>query len=268
MEIIGEKINTTRKNVQKAVEERNSVFIQDLARRQFEAGANYLDVNSGLTLSPQAEAEDFAWLVPTIQEVADVPLCIDSAHKVVIETALKLHKGQAMINSVNGDAANMEMVFSLAKQYECKVVALTSSKETGIPATSTERLKIAEKIAIEAQNYEVALENIYFDPLVMPISTAHTNAVVFLKTLNEIKQTFNTAKTISGLSNISFGLPRRKLLNHVFLVLSLGFGMDAAILDPTDKKIMSMVTATEAMTGKDAYCAQYIRAYKEGRLEA
>ncbi|MCK5205728.1 MAG: methyltetrahydrofolate cobalamin methyltransferase [Desulfobacterales bacterium] len=267
MEIVGEKINTTRKSVRKAVQERDTAFIQDLARKQFEAGATYLDVNSGMALYPEEEAEDFAWLVPTIQKVVDVPLCIDSGRKEAIETALKLHKGSAMINSVNGDPESMDMVFPLAKEYECKVIALTSSREGKIPATSAERLTIAEKIGSQAQNHGISLENIYFDALVMPISTAHNNALVFLETLQEIKQTFNTAKTISGLSNISFGLPNRKLLNHVFLVLGLGFGMDAAILDPTDKNIMAMVLATETMLGKDAYCTQYIQAYKDGRLE-
>jgi 5-methyltetrahydrofolate corrinoid/iron sulfur protein methyltransferase len=267
MEIVGEKINTTRKSVRKAVEERDTAFIQDLARKQSEAGATYLDVNSGLALYPEEEAEDFAWLVPTIQAVVDVPLCIDSGRKEPIETALKLHKGPAMINSVNGDPESMNVIFPLVKEYDCKVIALTSSREGKIPATSAERLAIAEKIGIEAQNHGISLENIYFDPLVMPISTDNNNALLFLETVREIKQTFNTAKTISGLSNISYGLPNRKLLNHVFLILSLGFGMDAAILDPTDKNIMAMVSATEAMVGKDAYCTQYIQAYKEGRLD-
>ena len=267
MEIVGEKINTTRKSVRRAVEERDTAFIQDLARKQSEAGATYLDVNSGLALYPEEEAEDFTWLVPTIQAVVDMPLCIDSGRKEAIETALKLHKGPAMINSVNGDPESMNVIFPLAKKYDCKVIALTSSREGKIPATSAERLAIAEKIAIEAQNHGISLENIYFDPLVMPISTAHNNALLFLETLQEIKKTFDMAKTISGLSNISFGLPNRRLLNHVFLVLSLGFGMDAAILDPTDKGIMAMVSATEAMAGRDAYCMQYIQAYKEGRLD-
>jgi 5-methyltetrahydrofolate--homocysteine methyltransferase len=185
----------------------------------------------------------------------------------VIESALKLHKGQAMINSVNGDEANMEMVFSLVKAYDCKVIALTSSKATGIPKTSADRLKIAEKIAAEAQHQGIGLENIYYDPLVMPISAAGSNAVLFLETLREIKQTYPGARIVSGLSNISFGLPSRKLLNQVFLVLSLGSGMDAAILDPTDKKIMAMLVAAEAMLGRDEYCTQYIHAFKEGRLD-
>jgi len=266
MEIIGEKINATVKSVKKAIQERDATFIQDLARKQGEAGANYLDVNSGMALHPEEEAEDFGWLVPVIQEAVDLPLCLDSGRHKPLETALKLHKGRAMINSVNGDRSHMEMIFPLAKEYHCKIIALTSDKEKGIPSTCSGRVKIAEKIAKEAQTYGVPLEDIYFDPLVLPISTDDKNAVLFLDTLREIKKTFKEAKTISGLSNISFGLPKRKLINRVFLVLALGSRMNAAILDPTDKEIMAMIQATETMVGIDPFCGQYINAYKEGRL--
>lgn len=267
MEIIGEKINATRKRVEEAIRERDADFIKDLAGKQAEAGAKYLDVNSGMPLYPEEEADDFAWLVPLIQEVAELPLCIDSAYPLVIETALKLHKGQAMINSVNGDHGKMESIFPLAKQYECKVIALTSSREAGIPSDSTGRVKIAENIAKEAQNYGIPLENIYFDPLVLPLSTDHINAVVFLETLKEIKASFGPAKTISGLSNISYGLPRRKRINHAFFVLAINFGMDAAILDPTDKEIMAMVPVAELLAGKDPDCAEFLIAYREGMFD-
>ncbi len=267
MEIIAEKINTTRKDIEKAVRERDAGFIQDLARKQAEAGATSLDVNSGMPLYPEEEADDFAWLVTVIQEAVDLPLCIDSAYSQVIETALKLHKGRAMINSVNGDPPHMEAIFPLAKQYQCKVIALTSSKEGGIPPTSEGRVKIAETIAIEAHKHGVPLEDLYFDPMLLALSTDSNNAVLFLETLREIKKNLTEAKTVSGLSNISFGLPKRKLLNQGFLVLALEYGMDAAILDPTDKALMAMVQVTEALVGNDAWCTQYISAFREGRLD-
>jgi 5-methyltetrahydrofolate--homocysteine methyltransferase len=266
MEIIGEKINTTIKSVRKAVEERDGAFIQALARMQATAGAHYLDVNSGMALHPEEEAEDFEWLVPIVQEVVDLPVCIDSSRRQPLEAALKLHKGRAMINSVNGDQPLMETIFPLAKEFRCKIIALTSNKEKGIPSTCKERLKIAEKIAKEAQIFGIPLEDIYFDPLVLPVSTADNNAVLFLETLKEIKQTLKGAKTISGLSNISFGLPKRRLINRIFLALALAAGMDAAILDPTDAKIMAMAQATETLVGKDAFCGRYLKAYKEGKI--
>lgn len=268
MEIVAEKINTTRKAVEKAVRNRDTAFIQDLARKQAEAGATYLDVNSGLPIYPEEEADDFAWLVPVIQEAVDLPICIDSAYAQVIETALKLHKGKAMINSVDGTPAKMETIFPLAKQYQCKVIALTSSKEEKIPTTSRGRLKIAEIIATEAQKNGLPLEDIYFDPLVLSLSTDYNNALLFLETLREIKNNLGEAKTISGLSNISFGLPKRKLLNQAFLGLTLENGMDAAILDPTDKALMAVIKSTEALLGKDEWCAQYLAAFREGRLDS
>ena len=267
MEIIGEKINTSRKSVARAVAERDAAFIQDLARRQAEGGATYLDVNSGLALEPEAEAADFAWLVPLIQGVVDLPLCIDSARVPAIETALQLHQGRAMLNSVNGDPAQMEVILPLVKQYHCKVIALTNSKEKGIPATSADRIEITVKIAQEAGNYEIPLEDIYFDPLVLTLSTDQKNGLVFLETLREIKRVLPGAKTVSGLSNISFGLPKRQLINKVFLVLALGAGMDAAIMDPTDKEMTATLRATETLLGQDPYCVQYLKAFRGGGLD-
>jgi cobalamin-dependent methionine synthase I len=267
MEIIGEKINTSRKSVDKAVRERDAAFIQDLARRQAEAGATYLDVNTGLALEPEEEAEDFAWLVPLIQGVVDLPLCIDSARVQAIETALQLHRGQAMINSISGDPSQMEAILPLARQYRCKVIALTSSKEKGIPVTSADRLEIVVEIAREVEGHGISLEDVYFDPLVLTLSTDQQNGLIFLETLREIKQVLPGAQTVSGLSNISFGLPKRKLINQVFLVLAAGSGLDAAILDPTDKEMMAMLRATETLLGKDPYCVQYLKAFREGRFE-
>jgi cobalamin-dependent methionine synthase I len=267
MEIIGEKINTTRKGVEAAVRQREAAFIQDLARRQAEAGAAYLDVNSGLPLDLKDEAADFEWLVPLIQETVEVPLCLDSAHPRVIEAGLRLHKGRAMINSVNGDPAVLDSILPLAGRYHCKVIALTTSREKKIPANSAERLGIAEVIARRAQEFGVPVEDIYFDPLVLSLSTEQKNALVFLETLRAIKRDLPGAKTVSGLSNISFGLPKRKVLNQAFLVMAVGAGMDAAIADPTDKALMAMVTASEALANKDPYCARYLRAFREGRLD-
>ncbi|HBD08756.1 MAG TPA: methyltetrahydrofolate--corrinoid methyltransferase [Syntrophobacteraceae bacterium] len=267
MEIMGEKINTSRKSVAAAVQDRDAAFIQDLARRQMEAGATYLDVNSGLALHPEEEAADFAWLVPLIQGVDDLPLCIDSARVQAIETALQLHQGRAMLNSVSGDPAQLEAILPLAKQHRCKLIALTSSKEKGIPATSADRVEIAQKIAQEAAGHGIPLEDIYFDPFVLTLSTDQQNGLVFLETLREIKRVLPGAKTVSGLSNISFGLPKRRLINQVFLVLAVGSGMDAAILDPTDKEMMAMLRATETLLGKDPYCVQYLKAFRAGRFE-
>jgi 5-methyltetrahydrofolate--homocysteine methyltransferase len=160
----------------------------------------------------------------------------------------------------------MEAVFPLAREYGCKVIALTSSKEKGISNLTIERLKIAETIADEAVKYGISVENIYFDPLVLPISTDQNNGLVFLETMKEIKRSIK-AKIISGLSNISYGLPRRRWINHAFLVLALGKGLDAAILDPTDKAIMGVVQTVETLMGQDPYCMGFLKAYREGAFD-
>jgi 5-methyltetrahydrofolate--homocysteine methyltransferase len=267
MEIIGEKINTTRKGVEAAVRQRDAASIRELARRQAEAGASYLDVNSGLPLDPREEAADFEWLVPLIQETVNVSLSLDSAHPSVIEAGLRLHQGRAMINSINGEPAVLNSILPLAGRYRCKVIALTTSREKKIPADSAERLAIAKAIAGRAQEFGVPIEDIYFDPLVLSLATEQKNALVFLETLRAIKRELPGAKTVSGLSNISFGLPKRKVLNQAFLVMAVGAGMDAAIADPTDKALMAMVTASEALANKDPYCARYLRAFREGKLD-
>lgn len=267
MEIIGEKINTTRKAVEAAVRRRDAAFIQDLARRQAEGGAAYLDVNSGLPLDPREEAADFEWLVPLIQAAADLPLCLDSAHAAVLEAGLRRHRGRAMINSVNGDPGVLEAILPLAARYRCRVIALTTSREKRIPADSSGRLEIAQAIARRAAEHGVPLEDLYFDPLVLSLATDQRNALVFLETLRAIKQALPGARSVSGLSNISFGLPQRRLLNQAFLVLAAGAGMDAAIADPTDKALMAMVAASEVLGNRDAYCARYLQAFREGRLE-
>lgn len=267
MEIIGEKINTTRKGVEAAVRQREASLIQDLARRQAEAGAAFLDVNSGLPLDPVEEVSDFEWLVPLIQAAVNLPLCLDSAHPRVIEAGLRLHRGRAMINSVNGDPAVLDSILPLAARFRCKVVALTTSREKKIPAGYADRLEIAVAIARSAEAHGVPLEDIYFDPLVLSLSTDQKNALVFLETLRSIKRDLPGARTVSGLSNISFGLPKRKVLNQAFLILAGAAGMDAAIADPTDKALMAMVTASDALAGRDTYCARYLQAFRKGKLD-
>jgi 5-methyltetrahydrofolate--homocysteine methyltransferase len=266
MEIVGEKINTSRTSVGQAVRERDAGFIEALAREQAQAGAAYLDVNSGLALYPEQEGEDLAWLVSVVQGATDLPACVDSTRGEALEAALRVHRGPAMINSVNGDPETMAAVFPLAKQYGCKVVATTTSRAERVPAGSRERLRVAEAIAREATRAGIPLEDLYFDPLVLSLATGEKNALTFLETVRVLKKGLPGAKTIAGLSNVSFGLPQRRLLNRGFLVLALGCGMDAAILDPTDRELVALARATETLLGGDPFCARYLKAFREGRL--
>ena len=265
MLVVGEKINTSVKDVKEAVLKRNNSFIEESAKNQKLAGADYLEVNSGLRVYPEEEAEDMEWLVPLVQKAAGLPLCIDTAHGLVLEKALKFHQGKAIINSINGDTERWGEILPLAKRSGCDVVALPSDRK-GIPSSAEGRIKAAERIMEGISREGLAPENIYFDPLVLPLSSDTKNGLLFLDTLKEIKRSFPGAKTISGLSNISFGLPKRSLINRSFLVLSLGAGLDAAILNPLDKNLMALVRSTEAFLDRDPFCVKYIEAFRSGKL--
>lgn len=265
MLIVGEKINASIKDAKDAIFQRNGSYIEALANSQKLGGADYLEVNSGLRVYPEEEADDMEWLVPIVQEATGLPLCIDSAHGLVLERALKLHRGKAIVNSINGDSEKWGGILPLVKQYECDLIALPSDRK-GIPSNVEGRIKIAERIIDGLSKEGISENRIYFDPLVLPISSNTKNGILFIDTLKEIKRHFPEAKTISGLSNISFGLPKRSLINQSFLVLSLGAGLDAAILNPMDMKLMALVKSTEVFLNKDTYCMKYIEAFRSGKL--
>jgi 5-methyltetrahydrofolate corrinoid/iron sulfur protein methyltransferase len=265
MLVVGEKINTSIKEVRDAVLQRNDAFIEALAINQKLNGADYLEMNSGLRVYPEEEAADMEWLIPLAQKATGLPLCIDTAHGLVLERALKLHEGKAIVNSINGDTERWGETLPLVRQYDCDLVVLPSDRK-GIPANVESRIKIAERIVEGVSKEGIAPDRIYFDPLVLPLSSDTKNGMLFIDTLKEIKRCFPEAKTISGLSNISFGLPKRSWVNQSFLVLSLGAGLDAAILNPLDKKLMALIRSTEAFLNKDRFCMKYIEAFRSGRL--
>lgn len=265
MLIIGEKINTSIKDVNTAVLERNGSFMEDLARNQKLGGADFLEVNSGLRIQPAEEAADMEWLVPLIQNATGLPLCIDTAHAMVLERALQLHRGKALVNSINGETERWRDILPLVKQYGCDLIALPSDRK-GIPSTVEGRIKIAQRIVDGITKEGIPSDRLYFDPLVLPLSSNTANAILFIDTLREIKRCFPATRTISGLSNISFGLPKRSWINQAFLILCLGAGMDAAIMNPLDRKLTALVRSTEALLDKDMFCMKYIEAFRKGAL--
>ena len=265
MLIVGEKINTSIKDVNDAVLQRNEDFIAELARRQQRGGADYLEVNSGLRIHPEEEAADLEWLIPLVQKASGLPVCIDTAHGPVLERALRVHQGKAIVNSINGDMEKWGGILPLVQRYDCDLVALPSDRK-GIPPRVAGRIEIAGRIVEGLTAEGIRRDRIYFDPLVLPLSADTRNGHLFIDTLREIKRCFPGTRTISGLSNISFGLPRRSWINQSFLVLSLGAGLDAAIMNPLDRKLAAMVKSTEAFLNKDPFCVRYIQAYRSGLL--
>lgn len=266
MLIIGEKINSSRKNIQEMVERKNKEFIQELARKQVEGGAQMLDINIGTIR--KNEPEDMKWLVKTVQEAVNVPLCIDSPNYMAIKAGLEVYdwsKGKVLINSVTAERKKLELILPLVKKYQCSVVALTMD-EQGIPQNSKERCKIADELIKKFTSEGILTEDIYIDPLTLPVSANIQNPDIVLQTLRKIKNSYPEVKTIIGLSNISYGLPERSLINQSFLVLAMAYGLNATILDSTNKNLMALIKATDLLLGKDEFCKQYLMAFREGRF--
>ncbi len=265
MLIIGERINSTKEKIKEAIAAKNAAFIALTARAQVEAGADYIDVNCAVTSG--SELQDMDWVLSVIQsEIKDACICIDSPSYLAIGAGLKAYhsKGRLMINSISGDEARIKSILPLAIEHDTKLIALTMD-EKGMPNTSRERFEAAKKIYERVRKDGFNIENLYFDPLIRPIATEPDQAIEFLKSIPLIKS-LDGAKTACGLSNVSFGLPDRRLINATFLSMAIREGLDAAILDPLDKSIISALRASEALLGKDEYCGGYIRAFREGKL--
>lgn len=265
MIIIGERINATRSAVKAALEARDGEAIANEARQQADAGAAYLDVNGGSR--PEAELENMKWLCETVQAAVSLPLCIDSANPEVIEAGLKLHRnGRPMINSITMETGKHERVLPLVKEYGAGVVALCMDDD-GIPKTAAGRIGVVERLVGEAGRVGVPLSAIYVDPLVMALSADNGAGQVALQTLAGIKGRWPEINTTCGLSNISFGLPNRKLLNRTFFAMLMAAGLDSAIIDPLDPQMMAAALAGPALLGQDEYCMKYLKGYRAKKLE-
>lgn len=264
MKIIGEKINGTRKAVAKAIAERDASFIQDLARKQAEAGAHWLDINAGTY--PESEAQDLTWLIHLVQDAVDLPLCLDSANPKALQAVMKEVHQTPMINSISGETSRLEGVLPIVAEYGCDVIALCMD-DAGIPATAGSRLDVARKIISLTREAGLPDEKIYLDPLVMTISTNTDAGRVTLQTIRLIREELPQAHISLGLSNVSFGLPVRALINRTFLVLALEAGMDTAIIDPNDRQLGAALRAAELLLGSDRHCLNYMRAFRAGLLE-
>ena len=265
MIIVGEKINTSLKGVKEAVINRDVDFIQKLAMEQEKNGADYIDVNCGTLINEEVEA--LPWLVKTVQQVVDKPCCIDSPNPEAIAAALKVHKGKAMINSITGEESRYEQIVPLVKEYKSGIVALTMDDDSGISEDANIRITIGEKLIDRLNKDGIPIEDIYIDPLIQPISTSSNMGIVALDTIKAIKEKYPKVHFMCGLSNVSFGLPKRGLLNYTFLVLCMMAGLDGAILDPGNRQMMAMIVAAEALLNKDEFTMNYLQAFRDGLLE-
>ncbi|MGO5076137.1 homocysteine S-methyltransferase family protein [Clostridium sporogenes] len=258
VKIIGERINPTGKKLFKEALRNNDIdYILKKAIGQVESGADILDVNVGL---PEIDEEEtMKKVIKEIQSIIDTPLQIDSNNPKVIEKALRVYNGKAIVNSVNGEDKVLDNLLPLIKKYGAAVVALTLD-DKGIPKKAEERLKMAEKIVNKALDYGIKREDIFIDCLVLTASAQQEDVRETLKAVTLVKEKLKV-KTILGVSNISFGLPNRELINKTFLAMSLQSGLDLPILNPNNKEMINIINAFKVLNNQDIGAANYIDIY-------
>jgi 5-methyltetrahydrofolate--homocysteine methyltransferase len=263
MIIIGEKINGFIPSTARAIAERDGGFIRDLALRQTEAGADYLDIAAGT--SPELERETMAWLINIAQDTVDTPLCIDSSDCMVLLDMIPLAKRPGLLNSVSEEHGKCEMLFPRVANTEWKIVALTCDNN-GIPSDAQVKFDIALSIVEKAKKFGIMPDRLFVDPLVAAISARGDSLLSFNSAVVNIKNRYPEIHIPSGLSNISFGMPYRKGINRQFLAFAMEAGMDSAIMDPTSDDMRATLYATEALLGRDRNCRNYLNAFRKGLI--
>lgn len=267
MLVIGENINSSNRSVAQAIASRDREFLESLARAEAAAGADFIDVNAGTGHgSREHQAATMEWLMEVVQGATDKSLAIDSEIPSIIEAALRKYHGERLIiNSVSAEPERLASIGSLAAERQAWLVALAMGMG-GIPNNVEERLAACELIVTHLTRLGFGEEQIFFDPLVLPIAVDSAQGLVTLKTIEQIKSRYPSAKTVMGLSNISYGLPQRRMVNRAFLLMAAYAGLDAVILNPLDAKVMSFVRVADMLTGKDPSRKGFIRAHRKGIL--
>ena len=261
MIIIGEKINGSITAVAEAIANRDAEFIKNRAKAQAEAGATFIDCCASV---PEAEeVETLKWMIDCIQEVTDLPIAVDSPSADVIKEAYKFCKKEGIINSVSGEGDKVDTIFPLIADSKWGVICLLSD-DTGIPKTAADRLKVFDYIMSKAKEYNISPDRLYIDPLVEMLCTSEDGMAMNVEVMSTIRKQYPDIHLVAAVSNISFNLPVRKLVNLGYTVLAMNAGLDSAILDPLNRDMMGVIYATEALLGLDDYCMEYIGAYREG----
>ena len=261
--VIGERLNPTgKKKLKNALLNRDFDYVINQAMSQIEAGAEILDVNVGVPGIDEAAL--MPELVKKLQAVTNVPLQIDSSNADAIEAALRVYNGKPIVNSVNGDEEVMDRILPIVKKYGAAVIGLTLDAG-GIPATCEERFAIAERIVHRAGEYGIPRENIIIDCLTLTASAQQKEVDETLKTVRMVKEKLGLA-TALGVSNVSFGLPLRPIINRTFMTMALENGLDLPIINPNDEDMMASIYAFNVLKNRDESAAAYIERYKDAAL--
>jgi 5-methyltetrahydrofolate--homocysteine methyltransferase len=262
MIIIGEKLNSSIPSAKTAIEQKDRQAVMQLASAQREAGADFIDINAGMFLSKETEL--LAFLAQTVGKEMSLPLSIDTPSVTAARAALEASGGFGhIINSVTCEKSRLEGMTELAGEFSCSVVALCSPESSGAD-TLDARLEAADKLVSRLTSKGIKAQNIYIDPMLKPIGAQETAGIDALETIRRLRALYPDCHISCGLSNLSFGLPKRRLLNRAFAVAAITAGLDAAIADPLDRELMGLIAAAEVISGHDEYCLDFIEKCRGG----
>ena len=265
MIVIAEKLNGSIPSCAKAIAAHDDSYIKEFAEKQANAGATFIDACASVK---DGELETLKWMIDAIQEVTDTPISVDSPDIDVCIEAMKYCKRPGLFNSVSGEGDKIDRAFPLLAQDEYKkwdVMALLCD-DTGIPKTAAKRIEVFDAVMEKAKQYGIEDKRIHIDPLIEMLCTTDDEEGIsmVLEVMRHIKETHPKVHISGAVSNISFNLPARKLVNQAFVVLAMNAGMDSGVLDPLSQDLMGVIFATEAMLGMDDFCAEYTSAYRQG----
>ena len=260
MIIIAEKINGSIPSMGKAIAERNEEWIKDVAKQQADSGADFIDVCASVDVG---EVETLEWLIGLVQEVTDTPISVDSPDANVCVEGMKFCKKPGLLNSVSGEGDKIDVVFPIIADTKWEVMALLCD-DTGIPKSAADRIRVLNNIMAKVDHYGIAHNRVHIDPLVEMLCTSEDGIAMVVEVMNYIKEHYPKLHISGAISNISFNLPYRKILNLAFAVLAINAGMDSAVMDPLNRDLRGAIYATEALKGDDYFCMEYISAFREG----
>ena len=267
MIIIAEKLNGAIPTCAKAIAARDEAYIKDMAKRQADSGADFLDVHASVN---EGELEVLKWMMDAVQSVTDCPIAVDSPDVRVIIEAMSYCKKPGMFNSVNGTTEKIEAAFPILAKPENSgwqiMALLEGDPPIGIPKTAADRIGVFKHIMAKAKEYGIDESRFHIDPLIEMVCTADDGEGISMvvEVMNYIRDNHPKVKISGAISNISFNLPVRKLVNLAFAALAINAGMNSAVMDPLSEDLRGVIYAAEAMLGYDDFCAEYTSAYREG----
>ncbi|MCK8816883.1 methyltetrahydrofolate cobalamin methyltransferase [Natroniella sulfidigena] len=261
MIIIGERINGMFNDIGEAIKNQDPTAIQKWAVKQIEAGSHYLDANVGPAVEDSPEV--MKWLVEVIQDEVDAPVCLDTTNVDAMEAGLEVHKGTAMINSVTAEPSKLEAILPLVKEYDAEVIGLAMDK-SGVPKDAATRTAKAMEIVANVDAHGIPMEDLYIDPLILPVNVAQDHAPEVLESIQQVKKLADPApKTVLGLSNVSQNCTNMGLINRTFMVMAMAVGLDAAIMEANDQEMLDSIATAEIILNNDVYCDSFLQQFRK-----